>query len=128
MAAPSADERQDVVQISQWLARHPLALEHELAIAELGRTEGSSLHVVQIRDREALHVHERHDLVAFLHRGHGTLQLGSETLAIREGSVVAIPRGVPHAFVNESRKPAAALAVFSPPFDGTDSVPVNSSP
>jgi len=126
--APPADERQGAWHISQWLAQHPLPRDEEIAVAELGRTEASSLHIVHIRGREALHVHERHDLVALLHRGHGTLRVGSTTLHLREGSVVAIPRGVPHAFVNESRRPAAAVVVFSPPFDGADTIPATDSP
>jgi mannose-6-phosphate isomerase-like protein (cupin superfamily) len=80
------------------------------------------MHVVQIRDRELLHVHERHDVIALLLRGRGTLRVGSETVRMKPGSVVAIQRAVPHAFVNESRQPAAAFVVFTPPFDGKDTV------
>ena len=83
------------------------------------------MHLVQIRHQEAMHLHEHHDLIAVLQRGHGTLRRGSETLTLEAGSAVTIPRGVPHAFVNQSPYPAAIFLVFSPPFDGTDTVPVN---
>jgi quercetin dioxygenase-like cupin family protein len=39
---------------------------------------------------------------------------------MRAGDVAFVPRGTPHHFVNQGRKPAAALVSFSPPFDGPD--------
>jgi quercetin dioxygenase-like cupin family protein len=111
--------------LARWLDEHPLAPDQEIGVAEMGRTENSSMHIVQIRHQEALHVHQHHDLAALLHLGHGTLRLGSQALTLKAGSVVMIPRGVPHAFKNESRQPAAAFVVFTPPFDGADTVPIN---
>lgn len=119
---------QHAKRLADWLTEHPLAPDQEITISELGRTDRLSLHLVQIRHREGLHVHERHDLVALLSRGHGTLQRGAETLMLESGSVVVIRRGTPHAFVNRSSRPAVALVVFSPPFDGTDTVPVTEAP
>jgi len=113
-AAPSTHERTAAPNLSRWLAEHPLPPDHTFGVVELGRTDSASFHVVQIRDREDLHVHQHHDLVAVLQRGRGSLRRGSEHVPMTEGSVVAIPRGVPHAFVNESRQPAAAFVVFTP--------------
>ena len=115
---------QKALHLDEWLAAHPIPHDQEMAITELGRTDSSSMHVVQIRRREGPHLHKSHDLVVILQRGHGILRLGSKTLVMRPGSVAAIPRGVVHAFVNTSRQPAAALVVFSPPFDDVDTVPV----
>ena len=110
--------------ISRWPDEYPLQPEQEFGIAELGRTETSSVHIVQVRHRESLHAHEHHDMVAVLLRGHGTLRMGDRTFAMKEGSIVAIAHGMPHAFVNDSRQPAAEFVVFTPPFDGKDVVPV----
>ena len=114
--------------ISSWPEKYPLAPQQEFGIVELSRTEHSSVHLIQIRHREPLHVHEQHDLIAILLKGHGTLRLGSQTFSVQKGSVVAIPHGVPHAFVNESLEPAAAFAVSSPPLDGPDTVLVQENP
>lgn len=113
------------MSVSQWLKQHPLAPGEEIAVTELDRTESASLHVVHIRHREALHVHQHHDLTVMVQQGHGILRLGPKNLRLKPGSVVLIPRGAPHAFVNESRKPAAALVVFSPPLESPDSIPVS---
>ena len=110
--------------VSTWPDDYPLRPDQDYGVAELGRTESSSVHVVQIRHREVLHTHQTHDLIAVVLRGHGTLRLGSRMFAMKEGSVVSIPRGTPHAFVNESDRPAAVFVVFTPPFDGKDTVPV----
>jgi quercetin dioxygenase-like cupin family protein len=114
-------------ELARWLAQHPLPDGERLAITELYRTAESSMHVVQIRDREPPHVHARHDLVGVLHRGRGTLTLEQQTLSLREGDVFRIPKGTPHAFVNDAAEPAAAFVVFTPPFDGVDTVQIGDS-
>ncbi len=83
-----------------------------------------SVHLVQIRDAEPWHVHTRHDLTVFIRQGHGVMRLADRTFAIHSGDVLTIPAGVPHAFQNQSPKPALAVVIFSPPFDGKDTVPV----
>ena len=83
--------------------------------------------IVQIRDREKLHVHDRHDLEVHMLQGQGILILGDEKIACEPGSVLNIPRGVPHAFINTGSEPAAAYAIFRPGFDGKDTRPVEST-
>ena len=93
-------------------------------VIELGRDAHSSHHLVRIRDREVPHRHDRHDLVVVMLRGHGAMRLGSEERAVGEGSILYVPRGTVHAFRNASPEPAAAYAVYTPAFDGTDRIPV----
>lgn len=112
------------VRMEEWLRDHPLDPGQEVALYDLSRSESSSTHIVQIRQAEALHTHERHDLVAVLQKGRGVLRMGSRELRLSPGSVAVIPRGTPHSFVNETPEPAAAFVVFSPPFDGEDTVPI----
>lgn len=52
------------VELQGWLKEHPLPADKEIAVYELGRTEKSSCHLVQIRTREKLHIHKKHDGVA----------------------------------------------------------------
>jgi mannose-6-phosphate isomerase-like protein (cupin superfamily) len=101
----------------------PLAPGEDFKVVELGRDAHTSHHLVWIRDREAPHRHERHDLVVVMLRGHGAMRLGDEERAVGEGSILYVPRGTVHAFRNASPEPAAAYAVYSPAFDGADRVP-----
>jgi mannose-6-phosphate isomerase-like protein (cupin superfamily) len=93
-------------------------------VVELGRDAHTSHHLVWIREREVPHRHDRHDLVVVMLRGHGAMRLGAEERAVGEGSILYVPRGTVHAFRNAAPEPAAAYAVYTPAFDGTDRVPV----
>jgi len=104
--------------------KYPLAPGKDFQVFEVGRDEHTSQHVVWIVDREVPHRHDTHDLFVVLLRGHGTMRLGDEERPIGERSILYVPRGTPHAFRNESGAPALAYAVYSPPFDGVDRVPV----
>ena len=110
------------IDLDSWLQRHALPAGQDFSLSDLGHTTGSSLHLVQIRTHEPLHVHRSHDAVVRVERGGGTLLLGATRWPLVPGSVVNIPRSVPHAFTNESPQPSVALVVFSPPFDRADVV------
>lgn len=112
------------VSLEVWLRQHPLKPGEEVGLVELSRGETASSHIVQIRRREGLHTHEQHDAIAILLKGQGILTIGEQRLELRPGSIVAIPRGVPHSFVNKAAEPAAAYVLFTPAFDGKDRVPV----
>ncbi|MBK7975297.1 MAG: cupin domain-containing protein [Deltaproteobacteria bacterium] len=72
-------------------------------VVEVGRDAASSHHVVAIRDPEALHRHDTHDLFVVTLRGHGTMRIGGETRPVGEGSVLYVPRATVHAFTNLSK-------------------------
>lgn len=95
-----------------------------IAAMQLATTDSSSMHLVQVRTAEPLHIHAHHDLVVVVKKGHGTLRLRDRVVPVRTGDALIIPRGVPHAFSNLSRVPALAIAIFSPPFDGKDMIPI----
>jgi len=105
-------------------AKYPLAKGLDFQVSEVGRDAHSSQHVVWIVDRELPHRHDTHDLFVVMLRGFGTMRLGSETQPVGPNSILYVPRGTPHAFTNESGEPALAYAVYLPPFDGKDRVPV----
>ncbi len=110
--------------INQILAENPLPPGRNIKVVTLGKGEGTSHHVVQIRDREAPHVHKKHDLTVVVLKGEGYLMLGKKRINLTRGDVLFIPRGNVHYFVNTYYKPSVALAAFSPPFDGKDTIPV----
>ncbi len=84
----------------------------------------ASYHVIQVRTQEKPHRHDFHDLAVFVQSGSGILFSGKDSTAVSEGSMVFIPHGTAHYFVNTGPVPAVAVAVFSPPFNGDDVIPV----
>jgi mannose-6-phosphate isomerase-like protein (cupin superfamily) len=110
--------------VAELLAAHPLEAGKDFQVIELGRDAASSQHLVWIVDRERPHRHDGHDLFVVMLRGSGTMRIGTETRPVGEGSILYVPRATPHAFTNLSGAPAAAYAVYFPPFDGKDREPV----
>ena len=113
------------LKLDKILADNPLPPGENIKVANLGRSQSASQHVVQIRDREVPHVHKLHDATVTMLRGEGYLILGKNRINLKAGDIVHIPRGVPHYFVNTASQPTVALAVYSPAFDGKDTHPVN---
>ena len=95
-------------------------------VEEIGRTAAASLHLVTARRAEAPHRHMYHDLLVTVLRGSGTLHLAERTVRLAAGDVAFVPRGMGHWFEPDAQGPAVAAALFVPPFDGTDSEPVDS--
>jgi mannose-6-phosphate isomerase-like protein (cupin superfamily) len=112
------------VPLADLPARAALAPGEDFKVVELGRDAHSSHHVVALRDREPVHRHDLHDLLVVTLEGHGRMLIGSEERVIGPRSIVYIPRGVPHSMRNGSAAPLYGYAVFTPPFDGEDRVPV----
>jgi mannose-6-phosphate isomerase-like protein (cupin superfamily) len=105
-------------------SRVPLAAGETFKIAELGRDEHSSHHVVALLDREPLHRHDTHDLLVVVLEGEGEMLIGDKTRTIGAHSIVYVPRHTVHSMHNTTKKPLIGYAVFTPPFDGKDRVPV----
>ena len=112
------------VNLNTWLKENRAKPEEAIKITQLGATAHQSQHIVQIRDHEKPHVHKEHDLTAFVLQGSGTLTVGKEEFPVKAGDVISIPKGTPHHYQKGSRKPTIVYVVFSPPFDGKDTVPV----
>jgi mannose-6-phosphate isomerase-like protein (cupin superfamily) len=110
--------------LEQLLAEHPLEAGKTFQVIEIGRDTASSHHLVWIVDREQPHRHDTHDLFVVMLRGSGTMRIGDETRPLTPGSILYVPRGTVHAFTNQSGAPAASYAIYFPPFDGKDRVPV----
>ena len=113
------------LDLEKILADNALAPGDNIKVANLGRSASASQHVVQIRDREVLHVHKLHDATVTMMRGQGYLVLDNKRVNLKAGDIIHIQRGVAHQYVNTSSDPTVLLAVYSPPFDGQDNYPVN---
>lgn len=110
--------------LNKILTEHPLSAEENIKVVTLGKGQAVSHHVVQIRDREVPHIHKDHELTVVMLRGRGYLVLEQKRIDLAVGDVLFIPRGIIHYFINTFTQPSVALAVFSPPFDGKDTIPV----
>lgn len=96
----------------------------EITAVPLGRGEASSQHLVYVRGAEEPHLHEAHDLTIILLRGRGKLWVEGKIFDLEAGDIATIPAGKAHYFTNSGAAPAAALAHFSPAFEGSDRIPV----
>ncbi len=102
------------------------AAREEIGKVELKRTQWASYHLIRLAGAEKPHVHQRHDAAITLITGHVRLHLGQETYEMKAGDVAYIPHGLEHWAENLVRSGASeAYVVFTPPFDGKDTVPVN---
>jgi quercetin dioxygenase-like cupin family protein len=110
--------------LDTFVARNPIPPGQNIHAVELGRAQSVSHHIVQVRDREHPHVHERHDLTVVVLRGGGELTVDGAVIEMATGDAAFVPRGRRHFFRNAGNAPAAALVTFSPPFDGIDHVRV----
>jgi mannose-6-phosphate isomerase-like protein (cupin superfamily) len=110
--------------LEKMLAENPLPMGENIKVITLGQGPAASHHVVQIRDRESPHLHKTHDATVMMLKGQGYLMLEQRRIDLTVGDVVYIPRGAAHYFINTAPEPTVAFAIYSPPFDGKDMVPV----
>jgi quercetin dioxygenase-like cupin family protein len=114
-----------IATVDELCASRPLTAGAETRADLIARSEGASVHLVQVRGAEKPHRHAVHDLSVTMLRGEGVLRLGGVTRMLRAGDVSFVPRGVPHWFTRTGAEVVVTLAVFSPPLDAPDSVPVD---
>ncbi len=62
----------------------------------------------------AVHVHYNEDEITYVLEGEITVQLGEQIIQAPRGTMVFKPRGIPHTFWNQARRPARLLQVFTP--------------
>jgi mannose-6-phosphate isomerase-like protein (cupin superfamily) len=106
------------------IAENPLGVSENIKITTLYQGQSVSHHIVQVRHREAPHMHKIHDGTVIMMKGSGYLMMENRRMDLSVGDVIYIPRAVVHYYVNSASEPTVAFVVFSPPFDGKDYVPV----
>jgi mannose-6-phosphate isomerase-like protein (cupin superfamily) len=98
----------------------PIAVRRRHATAE------TSVSLIRLAGAEQPHIHKDHDLVVMLLSGSARLHLGQRIIDVRPGDVMEIPRGVVHWAENTGSSASEVYAIFSPPYDGQDHLPVPS--
>jgi mannose-6-phosphate isomerase-like protein (cupin superfamily) len=111
---PGEGERFESRDLEALLRANPLPSKENLRALPLAKSEQSHFLLVQVRDREPLHLHADSEITVFLLEGRGEIRVGEQQLPVKAGDAIHIPRGTIHAFINGGRKPAAALVVYSP--------------
>ena len=83
--------RRDRAEVTPWAETcgqiRPLIEEKDLAAAEV--------HHIEITNAK-LHYHQRTDEIYYVIAGQGKMQLDGETVDLREGVVIYVPRGMKH--------------------------------
>jgi len=115
---------EEVALFNKKVAEIEAKYRENIHLEKIAESALSSHHVVIIRDKEPLHYHADHDGWAIALKGKGDLILGEKKFAIRPGSSVFIPRGIHHKAINRGREPLAAFVIFTPAYDGKDTIPV----
>jgi mannose-6-phosphate isomerase-like protein (cupin superfamily) len=126
---PAGEEKAVTARnIETLLHEQPLAPGENIKPIALVRNARTSHVLVQIRDREPVHYHADSDISVVIVRGSGIIHIAQQQLPAKAGDVMFVPRGVVHYFVNDSKEPAAALVIYSPPPGPKDRVLVESAP
>lgn len=89
------------------------------------RIAGDSLStsfIIWIKKEVKLHKHIEHSEHVYVLEGEGNMQLGNETLKIKTGDMIFIPKNTPHKVVTTSSIPLKVLSIQSPSFDGSDRI------
>jgi mannose-6-phosphate isomerase-like protein (cupin superfamily) len=95
-----------------------------IAVRRLRATAEVSANLIRLRDAEKPHIHQAHDLVVVMLSGGGVLHLGDRAIPVKPGDVMEIPRGTMHWAENTDPAGSEVYALFSPPYDGKDNLPV----
>lgn len=109
----------EVTKKVQWIKAERKS---DLAIRKIRETRDASFQIVRLNTAEKPHVHQRHDLTIFVLKGKALMHLENEKIKVRAGDVIDIPRGTPHWVENRSHSASEVYAVFTPAFDGQDTV------
>lgn len=91
-----------------------------MAVRSLKVTQETSHHLIRLRTAEPPHTHEFHDLTVYVLQGRAMVHLAGQTILVRPGDVIEIPRGVIHWAENLGPGDSLVYAIFNPPFDGKD--------
>jgi mannose-6-phosphate isomerase-like protein (cupin superfamily) len=81
----------------------------------------SSSFLIIVRKEVKLHRHEFHSEQVYILEGKGKMRVGEKVYNISPGSLIFIPKGIPHSLVVTS-SPVKAISVQSPMFVGKDRI------
>jgi mannose-6-phosphate isomerase-like protein (cupin superfamily) len=83
--------------------------------------EHCSTNILAPKSPIALHFHERHEETLFIVSGRAEMRIGEDTITVKPGDVVFLPKRTVHSFKPISDD-CVVVSTFSPKFDGVDRV------
>jgi mannose-6-phosphate isomerase-like protein (cupin superfamily) len=96
---------------------------HSFQVFDQGGTQTVCLLQLARGTKLAKRYHEAHDLTLCVLRGHAVVVVEETRYAVQAGSAVVLPRMTAYRIMpHEGAEDFAALAVYAPAFDGTDTV------
>lgn len=84
--------------------------------------EDISSFIIWIKKEVKLHHHEKHTENVYILEGEGDMKLGDNTLKIKKGDWIFIPRKTNHSVIVTSETPMKVLSLQAPEFNGEDRV------
>jgi quercetin dioxygenase-like cupin family protein len=112
----------EIKYIDEIVKEQGLTEEENVKVVPLGQDKSSSIYLFQMRKdaQTGAHYHKSHDVIVYIRKGSGMLEIDGTRHSVKEGMVVTIPRGSRHNYVNTGDDTNISISIFSPPFDGKD--------
>lgn len=109
-------------------SQHSLHIQHpptefdNIHIETLAEDSLSSAFIIWVKKIVALHLHQYHSEHVIILEGEAQMRVGDDTLQIKPGDHLFLPKGTPHAVWVTSSSPLKAISIQSPRFEGKDRV------
>jgi quercetin dioxygenase-like cupin family protein len=112
----------EIKNIDEITNEKALAEGENIMIIPIGKDKSSSIYLFQIRENAEMdaHYHKSHDMIMYIKKGSGILELDGTRHSVEEGMMVVIPRLIVHKFINIGEVTSIAVSIFSPLFEGND--------
>jgi quercetin dioxygenase-like cupin family protein len=112
----------EIKNIDEIVNEKALAEDENVMIIPIGKDKSSSIYLFQIRQNAEMdaHYHKSHDVIMYINKGSGIVELNGTRHSVKEGMMVVIPRLSIHRLINTGEVTNIVVSVFSPPFDGKD--------
>jgi len=112
----------EIKNIDEIVNEKALAEDENFKIIPIGKDKSSSIYLFQIRENAEMdaHYHKSHDVIMYIEKGSGILELDGTRYSVKEGMMVVIPRLFVHKLINTGEVTNIVVSIFSPPFEGKD--------
>lgn len=112
----------EIKNIDEIINEKPLAEDENVMIIPIGKDKSSSIYLFQIRENAEMdaHYHKSHDVIMYIKKGSGIMELNGTRHSVKEGMLVVIPRLIVHRFINTGEVTNITVSIFSPLFEGND--------
>ena len=119
----------EIKNIDEIVNENILAEDQNIMIIPVDKDKSSSIYLFQIRENAEIdsHYHKSHDVIMYINKGSGILELEGSRHSVKEGMMVVIPRMNGHKFINTGEETSIVVSIFSPPFKGNDIIELRES-